>query len=133
MLVDYARGGNDNEADLFITRAVLMCLCLKKQEAAKELLEHYLSRCSSLKNTPLINFLHLLLDSFTRNNAKDLFVLLNKHYSPSLSRDPELFQYLNQIGSLYFNLQPQSTSGFGIFNELFKAFLSPEGEAAPSS
>jgi hypothetical protein len=49
MLVEYAKGGNPDEADLFITRAVLMYLCLQKQDEAKQVLHAYLAQNSALK------------------------------------------------------------------------------------
>lgn len=129
MLVEYAKGGNPDEADLFITRAVLMYLCLQKQDEAKQVLHAYLAQNSALKThpTPLINFTHLLLDSFARSNAQALFSLLRKHYTPSLSRDPEFLQYLDQIGSVYYRLQPRANAGgFGFLNDFLKVFLSPD-------
>jgi hypothetical protein len=49
MLVEYAKGGSPDEADLFITRAVLMYLCLQKQAEAQQVLRAYLAQNSDLK------------------------------------------------------------------------------------
>ncbi|KYQ93449.1 DUF410 family protein [Tieghemostelium lacteum] len=117
---------NEDENDLYITRAVLGYLCLKKTLDANQLLTEYTKEIDRSNFTPLLNYIRYLLLTLDRD-ALPLFNLLKQKYEPSLKRDPQFSKYLDQIANVYFNVPISSGGGLGsILSNLFGGLTSPQ-------
>eukprot|EP00898_Chlorokybus_atmophyticus_P006529 jgi/Chlat1/6878/Chrsp51S00514 len=96
VLLTAAQHGDPCETDLFIARGVLQMLAAGRVDSARRLLDHYEARSSmpSLLDTPLIHFVQYLL-----------IAALQRHYQPSLKRDPMLGQLMAEILRVQFDVQ----------------------------
>lgn len=87
MVSKWADEGYPNELDLFLTRAILMYLCLNKVDDANCFYNTFLSlRTKQEMDTPLVNYCRFLLKS-VKHKAVPLFKELNQKYKISLDRD----------------------------------------------
>lgn len=99
-------------------------LTLSNMKDANLIFDIYMKQLPEIPQTPLINFIRFLLVTLERD-AADLFQMLRTKYKASLSRDPSFTQMMDQIGQLYFKLQPSSQSN-NFLGELMKSLFTPQ-------
>lgn len=88
MVSKWANDGYPNELDLFLTRSILMYLCLKKIEESNCFYKTFLKlRTKEELDKPLVNYCRFLLKSI-HDNSVSMFNELNQKYKKSLDRDP---------------------------------------------
>eukprot|EP00899_Mesostigma_viride_P009630 jgi/Mesvir1/18669/Mv17168-RA.1 len=148
-LVEFAQQGLPQEADLFVVRAVLQYLTRKKTADAQQLLECYCSKWpgggqvangagagaeeggngAAVRNgpdSPLLNFTRFLLIGLDRVSLP-LVRLLQRKYRPSLDRDADLGEYMDQILSVYFHVQQRRDGGLqGALGDIMKMLFAGE-------
>jgi len=106
VIIEWSTKGFKSERDLFVARTVLQYLCLESIKNANVVLGIYRQQYSDGSlDTPLMNFVEFLLKTVERK-AGPLFEMLRLKYATSLSRDPSLGTYLDQIGETYFGIKP---------------------------
>lgn len=117
------------EADLFVTRAVLQTLACAHAATKDRQLKHaadVLDACKqqqpALTNTPLIHFCGLLLQALALRKPS-LVTLLQSRYQPSLDLDSSFDAFLSSIEQTYFNIMPAGGSGGGLLGGLLKSLL----------
>ncbi|EFC38650.1 predicted protein [Naegleria gruberi] len=128
MISEWIKKGEDGEHDLFITRAVLQLLQLKKLEMAKRVFELLQQKTEKLSSTPLLHFVKFLIISIEKGNL-ELYHHINQSYATELTRRDASFKdvYLDKIGSIYFGLQkskPQNQGLGSMINSLFSSMMS---------
>ena len=107
-----SQGGYRGELDLFLARAVLQLLAVENVRDANLVCQSFMEHCSNSLDTPLVNFVVLLLDTVRRGkDALPLFQLLQKRYERSLSRDETLQACMGRIANKFFGVAPQRQGG----------------------
>ncbi|VDL90341.1 unnamed protein product [Schistocephalus solidus] len=120
------RYGLTSEIDLFITQTVLQFLCMKKICVAAATFYTYTRRHPKLEpgppftHFPLLNFVWLLMLAIEQKLGSSVLSCLCNKYSPQISRDPSYFMYLEKIGQVYFDVQPQQNPLTSILSNLTK-------------
>ncbi|RDD42075.1 Golgi to ER traffic protein 4-like protein B [Trichoplax sp. H2] len=108
--------GYNDEADLIITNCILQLLCSNRKNIAAATLQHYVKTHPQLSGSraplPLINFLNYVIRAVETGDTAFYETVISL-YSLSLSRDVTFFQYLTQIGKVYF----KKTMSFNTFIE----------------
>ena len=114
-------GGYQSEQDLFLARGVLQLLAVENLRDAISFHDtfHMLATSNrkdggrrSVLETPLGNFVHLLLDVCKRSKeALPLFQLLQARYAKSLARDSALSPCMARIATKFFGVPPPKKSG----------------------
>jgi len=79
-------------------------LCLENVGGANTVLQLYSKGCGEKLDSPLLHFVQFLLKTVERD-AAPLFSMLRTKYAVSIARDPNLEQYLNKIGEVYFDIK----------------------------
>jgi hypothetical protein len=121
MLVSWSAQGMPSEIDLFLARAVLQYLCLSNIKDANALLKTFLDK--KPVDTPLVNFLRFVIE-VVQHDAYPLFQKLRTAYAASLQRDPNFSKYLDLIGKIYYNVEPQSNGGMGgLLSNMMRSFM----------
>jgi hypothetical protein len=117
------------EADLFVTRAVLQTVACAHAATKDRQLKHaadLLDACKQLlpavADAPLIHFCGLLLQALALRKPS-LVTLLQSRYQPSLDLDPSFEAFLSSIEQTYFNITPASGAGGGLLGGLLKSLL----------
>ncbi|EIE25182.1 hypothetical protein COCSUDRAFT_65140 [Coccomyxa subellipsoidea C-169] len=110
-LADVSSKGSHSEHDLILTRAVLQVLAVGRASQldmqlafARELMGGFSNRTASAAasiSTPLTHFLEFLLQALD-GRSLSLLELLQKEYSHSLARDPDLGEMLETVKQTYF-------------------------------
>jgi len=128
-LAEVSRQAGGQEADLFVTRAVLQTLACahaatkdRQLRHAADVLEACQQQQPSLGDTPLIHFCGLLLQALALCKPS-LVTLLQSKYEPSLEVDPSFDAFLSSIEQTYFNIMPASGAGGGLLGGLLKSLL----------
>jgi len=116
MLKTWSAEADEEEKDLFITRAVFGYLCIKNLKYASELYQNSLTWLKET-NTPLLNFDRYLLLTLERD-ALPLFNTLRQKYSIALKRDPQFSKYLDQIANIYYKVPVQNSSPFSFLTDI---------------
>jgi golgi to ER traffic protein 4 len=128
--------GYSSEVDLFITQAVLQCLCMQKFAVATlafctytrrhpHLLSDHIKSTIGISNAqegqsqlvrhplgppfeafPLLNFIWFLMLAIKKHLGLPVFHQLCEKYATSIERDPVYPTYLQKIAVLYFGLPP---------------------------
>jgi hypothetical protein len=109
-------GGYRSERDLFLARAVLQLLAVENLRDAVIFHDTFhglmASDGGSRLETPLVNFVQLLLDVCKRSKeALPLFQLLQARYAKSLARDPALAPCMARIATKFFGVAPPKKGG----------------------
>lgn len=110
--------GNPEEEDLFVARAALQLLAAGRQqelpvrvEDAQELLQSYEAiQRRAVPDTPLMHFLHLLIQALAKRSLP-LVEVLESEYASSLSTDRLLVALVSQIKQVYFKVQQSGAGG----------------------
>jgi hypothetical protein len=117
------------EADLFVTRAVLQTLACahaatkdRQLKHAADLLDACKQQQPSLADAPLIHFCQLLLQALALRKPS-LVTLLQDRYQPSLDVDPSFEAFLSSVEQTYFNIMPSGGAGGGLLGGLLKSLL----------
>ncbi|GJQ09511.1 hypothetical protein GpartN1_g1302.t1 [Galdieria partita] len=87
--------GLESEEDLFVTRQVLWLITQGKRILAKEVFELCLQKHDNLNSSPLIGFMHLVLECLEHNLFSSI-ECLTAIYKPVLDRDPNLWRLLQE-------------------------------------
>ncbi|CAG9584387.1 unnamed protein product [Danaus chrysippus] len=111
MLIElHTTKGLKSEIDLFITQAVLQCLCLRNVKMATDAFNKYTENHPTIKNDkgppylfPLLNFLWFLLKAIEEKHVMR-FKILRDCYAISIKRDPNYSVYLDTIGRIWFGI-----------------------------
>ncbi|XP_041977969.1 Golgi to ER traffic protein 4 homolog [Aricia agestis] len=112
MLIElHTTQGLKSEIDLFITQAVLQCLCLRNIQMATDAFNKYTASHPTIKNDkgppylfPLLNFLWFLLKAIEQKHTVQ-FKILRNCYAISIKRDPNYSVYLDTIGRIWFGIE----------------------------
>ncbi|KAM9958284.1 hypothetical protein ACTFIW_001146 [Dictyostelium discoideum] len=112
MLKNWTEDVDEEEKDLYITRAIFGLLCLKKLKQASDLYNLFTTKVIKGDPSPLLNFDRFLLLTLERD-ALPLFNLLRQKYERSLKRDPQFKKFLDQIANIFYNVPIQSGGGLG--------------------
>lgn len=161
MLIEYHLSlGYSSESDLFIAQFILQLLCLRQPTNAKKAnhsmtsipgtntdFKNYaerifytytrdhpnIRRTESRFSQPLLNFLSFLLSILDTKDAHT-FKALRDIYVVSLNRDPNYFDYLTRIGTLYFDIadRAQQRQG-GLFGNLLQSLLDDNDDESVES
>jgi hypothetical protein len=117
------------EADLFVTRAVLQTLACarpatrdRQLQHAEALLEACKAQQPALADAPLAHFCGLLLQAL-RLRKPALVTLLQGSYGPSLAADPSFDAFIASIEAAYFDIRPAGGAGGGLLGGLLKSLL----------
>lgn len=122
MVSKWADKGYPNELDLFLTRSVLMYLCLKNEDGARIFYEAFLKlRTKEEKDTPLFNYCKFLLKVVHDDNIYK-FNEINEKYKKSLERDSSFLEYLEQISKVIFGTTRPEPRG-NIFSNLLRGLM----------
>ncbi|KAN0055379.1 hypothetical protein ACTA71_008490 [Dictyostelium dimigraforme] len=134
MLKNWTEDVDDEEKDLYITRAVFGLLCLKKLKQASDLFNLFTTKVIKGDPSPLLNFDRFLLLTLERD-ALPLFNLLKQKYERSLKRDPQFKKFLDQIANVFYNVPIQSGSGGlgGMLSNLLSGFGGGGGNSSSNS
>ncbi|KAL9641580.1 hypothetical protein ABK040_013499 [Willaertia magna] len=135
MLYEWSLKGNDSEMDLFLVRACLQLLALKRVEMARIVFTTFSEKVKKLAGnentklnfieTPLCHYCKFLFISIEKENL-DLFkVLLGKYEQELTRRDASLREvYVDKIGHLFFNLPKlQKKSGGNNFGSMISSIF----------
>jgi hypothetical protein len=139
MLVEYhSQKGLKSEADMFIARAVLQYLCMKKHIAAALAFHSYTSNHPKIRpgppyTHPLLNFLWLLLLSIQNSLSVSMYTVLCEKYHSQLDRDPTYLEYLDKIGQTFFGVPPPAKASSSMFSGLFDQIVTAMNEDEESS
>jgi len=138
MLVEYhSQKGFKSEADIFIARAVLQYLCMKKHLPAALAFHSYTSNHPKIKRgppytRPLLNFLWLLLLSIHNSGSLSLYTVLCEKYKQQIQRDPSYLEYLDKIGQAFFGVPPPARQPRSMFSGLFDQIMTAMNEEESS-
>lgn len=138
MLVEYhSQKGFKLEADIFIARAVLQYLCMKKHLSAALAFHSYTSNHPKIKRGPpytwpLLNFLWLLLLSIHNSGSLSLYTVLCEKYRLQIQRDPAYLEYLDKIGQAFFGVPPPARQPRSMFSGIFDQFMTAMNEEESS-
>lgn len=121
ILLEWSKKGYPSEKDLFLLRAVLVLLSLKKTQFAHDLLERYCqllnqdSTSSSFKsfldsNTPstpiqMAFFIISTCELPDKKTAMQFFDMIKGKYALLIRRDPTFGPIIDKIDQMYFNRQ----------------------------
>ena len=104
--------GYRGELDLFVARAVLQLLACENVRDGIQVKVHFLKLCRGTLDTPLINFIELLLEVVQRGKpGLPLFQLLEKRYAKSIQRDETLNSCMGKIATKFFGVAPPKQGG----------------------
>lgn len=109
--------GDSNDFDLIICQALLQSCCIKDNLLiADKMFVEFTNKHPSINgkypfNQPLLNFCHFFIITLREKNHK-LFKTIVQLYTPSLSRDKFLMEYIKRIEDIYFPGPVSSSSNF---------------------
>jgi len=134
MLAEYhTKKGLAGEVDLFIARAVLQFLCLKKHVPAATAFHSYTTTHPKIRTgppytLPLLNFLWLLLLSIQKSLSVSMYTVLCEQYRAHISREPSYLEYLDKIGQAFFGLPPPVRQPRNMFSGLMDQMMNAMNE-----
>jgi len=125
MILEWVQADNAvKELDVYVARAVLLYLCLGHVQQGNKFFDAIKVKKPNL-DSPLVNFVDLLLQAVEAEGTLPTFELLRSKYAPSIDRDPNFKSYLEHIAFVFYGVQKQGAGGLGgMLNDLMKGFLS---------
>ncbi|KAF2076470.1 hypothetical protein CYY_002210 [Polysphondylium violaceum] len=131
MLKSWSSEADEDEKDLFITRAIFGYLCVKNLKDANTLYQDSLTWLKE-PNTPLLNFDRYLLLTLERD-ALPLFNILRQKYAIALKRDPQFSKYLDQIANVFYKVPVQNSSPFSFLTDILGGLVGGGGNSNSSN
>eukprot|EP01130_Rhizamoeba_saxonica_P015087 TRINITY_DN6704_c0_g1_i1.p1 TRINITY_DN6704_c0_g1~~TRINITY_DN6704_c0_g1_i1.p1 ORF type:complete len:280 (-),score=54.48 TRINITY_DN6704_c0_g1_i1:74-913(-) len=119
MLIEWSDSGYQSEKDLYITRAVLGYMCLKKLDDANIVYTIYTEATGIV--SPLINYVKYLILTLQHYDYP-VFEELREKYTISIKRDPIFTKYLDILAKSYYGVVKKQTGMGGLINTLMQSF-----------
>ncbi|OII72982.1 uncharacterized protein cubi_02213 [Cryptosporidium ubiquitum] len=145
ILIEWSKKGYQSEKDIFLLRAVLILLSLKKTQFAHDLLDRYcqllnenndssFSSPYSSNSTPDSNipsapiqmafFVISACELTDKKTAMHFFDIIKNKYALLIRRDPSFTRIIDKIDQIYFNRQKNAS--FNMLSNLLSMFSTDE-------